>query len=102
MHPHRVGDYRGRGCLYRHAADKLVGVSAGGITLSGKKHPVSSLSSPPSLSLYLPSLQRAENRGAEAQGPMYHKHEGRDDEADKSEFAAEQVGTDFSTWVART
>lgn len=42
MHPHRVDDYRERGCVYRHAADKLVGVSAGGITLSGKKHPVSS------------------------------------------------------------
>lgn len=32
-----VGDYRERGYVYRHAADKLVGVSAGGITLFGKK-----------------------------------------------------------------
>lgn len=39
-HPHRVGEYRERGCVYRHAADKLVGVSAGGITSFGKKHPL--------------------------------------------------------------
>jgi len=42
-----VDDYRERGYVYRHAADKLVGVSAGGITLFGKK------TSPPSLSLSL-------------------------------------------------
>lgn len=35
-----VSDYRERGCMYRHAADKLVGVSAGGITPFSKKHPL--------------------------------------------------------------
>lgn len=43
-----VGDYRDRrGCMYRHAADRLVGVSAGGITSSGKKHPSPLPSFPP-------------------------------------------------------
>lgn len=41
MHPHCVGDYREKGCVYRHAVE-LVGVSAGGITPSGKKTPLSS------------------------------------------------------------
>lgn len=65
MHPHRVGDYRGWGCVYRHAADKLVGVSAGGITLSGKKHPVSLPlpSSPLSLYLRLPVPKGGKPRG---------------------------------------
>lgn len=77
-----VGDYRDRrGCVYRHAADRLVGVSAGGITSSGKKHPCSRF----------PSLGRAENCGGEERkGPMHR--ESMKVAADKSEFAAERVG----------
>lgn len=103
MHPYRV-DYRGRGCVYRHAVDKLVGVSAGGITLSGKK---TSRLFPSCLSLHVLSTSfRSEGRktaghaGVEAQGPMYRKHEGRNDAADKSEFAAGRVGAAFSTWMS--
>lgn len=57
-------------------------------------------------SFYLSPYRRAENGGAgedrERMGPMHREHEGRDGEVDKSEFAAERVGTDFSAWAART
>lgn len=35
-------------------------------------------------------------------GPMYWKHEGRDDGANKSKFVAERVATDFLAWMTRT
>lgn len=54
--PHQpsIENYAERGCVYRHAPDKLEGVSAGGITSPGKNSP-SRVSLSPSLFL-LPSV----------------------------------------------